>query len=116
MEVMSNKKTKKYGIVSIVLGAVAIILCILAFAYGLKDGLNIGFHQNYNELGKYLRIIGGIIGGIGLLATIISFIKKEHGRTYFVGGCLSITAIAWEFVAIAIGVIIIIGFVSAFGS
>lgn len=70
----------------------------------------------YTALGKILRICGGILGGLALIASIIAYIRKEYARLYLCGAGLGIIAIAWEFVAIAIGLAIILALVAAFAS
>ncbi len=113
---MTELKKNPYGIAGVMLGCLALLVCILSLVYGLEEGFRFEWRQIYTELGKILRICGGVLGGLALIASIIAYIRKEYNRLYLCGAGLGVIAIAWEFVAIAIGLAIMFALFFAFVS
>ncbi len=104
-ELKGFARRNRFALTALVLAPIAIALCIAATVIGYReqDGMfGIGRNTDHNRIGLALRVMGGVLGFGGLILAVVGWIRHEYQRLWLAAFGLAVTALAWEFMIIAL--------------
>lgn len=105
---MNVIKRNKYSTAGAFLGIVAVVCCIIAIGMGYFPFIS--YTRQSDEFATRIRLLGGGIGLLAMMASIIGFVKKEYRRLALAGIVLGISAIALKYAIIVLIIAIILIF------
>ena len=109
----------RFALTGLILALIAIAVCIAATAIGYReqDGMfGIGRNNDHNRIGLALRVIGGVLGFGALILAVVGWLRHEYPRLWLAAFGLAVTALAWEYMLIALMVAFLVVLVASLSS